>query len=328
MIKMEQSLWVLKSVEDADRALQTVDHYDDKLSSVYNYDSKVPNFKQIKEGDNIILINKEKILGFATIEKIIESNGVKTIRKCPTCGSSTIDPRKNTLPKFRCNKGHTFAKPDEKLVQVKQFSAHYQTSFRIAAGSKVLLKDLRPYYKNGYNQNMSMQLMDSEALNILFVGITLFQKPGNILSLTNASEASGGDTYQNNDLDGRAIAFRQIKERRGQQKFRLDLFERYGAKCMITGSEIMDILEAAHINPYRGINDNHAANGLILRADIHTLFDLNLMGIDPDTLTVHFHLKTAGEYEHYNAKTLKCLKKQYPSRAALNTRWQIFKEGQ
>jgi HNH endonuclease len=35
----------------------------------------------------------------------------------------------------------------------------------------------------------------------------------------------------------------------------------------------LDILEAAHISPYRGEEDNHPENGLLLRADLHTLFD-------------------------------------------------------
>lgn len=321
---MEQNLWVLKSVEDADRALQTVDHYEDKLNSVYNYDSKVANFKQIKPGDNIILIDKEKILGFANIEKIAESSGKKTIRKCPSCGSSTIDPRKNTLPKFRCNKGHTFAKPIEKIVDVKQFSAYYSSSFQKAVKSKVLLNDLRPYYKKGYNQNMSMQLLDSEALNIFSEAEPLRKRNSKTLSAYDAADELSENEYEKKDQDERPIVFRQIKERRGQQKFRFALFDRYGYACMISGCKITDILEAAHINPYRGINDNHVSNGLILRADIHTLFDLNLIGIEPDTLTIHCHSKIITEYQNLNGRTLLCTAEKKPAKAALLTRWEIF----
>jgi len=49
------------------------------------------------------------------------------------------------------------------------------------------------------------------------------------------------------------------------------------------------VLEAAHIKPYRGKTDSHLENGLLLRADLHTLFDLNLIGVEPDTLTVRVH---------------------------------------
>ncbi|MEO2018753.1 MAG: HNH endonuclease signature motif containing protein [Fuerstiella sp.] len=49
------------------------------------------------------------------------------------------------------------------------------------------------------------------------------------------------------------------------------------------------VLEAAHIRPYRRPEDNDVQNGLLLRADIHTLFDLNLLGIEPGTWQIHIH---------------------------------------
>jgi hypothetical protein len=45
-------------------------------------------------------------------------------------------------------------------------------------------------------------------------------------------------------------------------------------------------LDASHIVPYLGPETNHPSNGLILRADIHALFDLGLITIDPDSMTV------------------------------------------
>jgi HNH endonuclease len=49
---------------------------------------------------------------------------------------------------------------------------------------------------------------------------------------------------------------------------------------------VLDVLEAAHIYPYRGDSTNHVANGLLLRADLHTLLDCGLPAIDPDGLRV------------------------------------------
>lgn len=46
------------------------------------------------------------------------------------------------------------------------------------------------------------------------------------------------------------------------------------------------MLEAAHIHPYRGEETNHVANGLLLRADIHTLMDCGLLAVDPDGMKV------------------------------------------
>ena len=53
-----------------------------------------------------------------------------------------------------------------------------------------------------------------------------------------------------------------------------------------TGCPVVDVLEAAHIHPYRGDETNHVANGLLLRADLHTLFDCGMLAIDPDDLRV------------------------------------------
>ncbi len=46
---------------------------------------------------------------------------------------------------------------------------------------------------------------------------------------------------------------------------------------------------AAHIKAYRGEQDNHPDNGLLLRSDIHTLFDVDLHGIEPEHLQVENH---------------------------------------
>lgn len=79
---------------------------------------------------------------------------------------------------------------------------------------------------------------------------------------------------------------RAIDRRRGQAKFRSDLLGAYGRQCVITGPCPDEILEAAHIRPYSEGGDFKVSNGLLLRADIHTLFDLWLVAIDPRSMTV------------------------------------------
>lgn len=71
--------------------------------------------------------------------------------------------------------------------------------------------------------------------------------------------------------------------RQGQSRFRKDLLKAYKGRCVITGCDIEAALEAAHIIPYCLTKDNNIFNGLLLRADLHTLFDFNLIVIDPDT---------------------------------------------
>ncbi len=65
-------------------------------------------------------------------------------------------------------------------------------------------------------------------------------------------------------------------------------------------------LEAAHIFPFRGADTNHIKNGLLLRADIHTLFDLHLISIDPHTNKVVISSSLLNTcYKELNGKPLK-----------------------
>ena len=98
--------------------------------------------------------------------------------------------------------------------------------------------------------------------------------------------------------------------------------------CAVTGCNILAVLEAAHIKAYRGENDNNAGNGLLLRADIHTLFDLNLLGIEPGSLKVELHPKIAQNKEYYSlsGKTLLCQNGNKPSRIALELRYKEFRK--
>jgi hypothetical protein len=76
------------------------------------------------------------------------------------------------------------------------------------------------------------------------------------------------------------------KVRKGQSGFREKLIKLYSGKCSITGSTPVSVLEAAHIYDHSESGINHSENGLLLRADIHLLFDDGLLRINPDTLLI------------------------------------------
>jgi putative restriction endonuclease len=97
--------------------------------------------------------------------------------------------------------------------------------------------------------------------------------------------------------DGREKIWAQVKRRQGQPAFRRKLLRAYGGVCAVTGCTIEALLEAAHIHPYRGEDTNIAANGLLLRADIHTLFDCGLIAIGDDHSILVSHRLIGTEYE-------------------------------
>lgn len=104
--------------------------------------------------------------------------------------------------------------------------------------------------------------------------------------LPNGTEEVDADFTPESIEDARERVTASIVRRRGQPEFRQSLIAAYGGRCAVTGCDAVEALEAAHIMPYLGPATNRPANGLLLRADIHTLFDLNLIAIDSTTMTV------------------------------------------
>lgn len=70
--------------------------------------------------------------------------------------------------------------------------------------------------------------------------------------------------------------------RLGQGTFRLSVLTAYENRCAITGSRIAPALQAAHIRPYSAGGRHAVSNGLVLRSDVHTLFDRGYLSVDPD----------------------------------------------
>ncbi len=88
---------------------------------------------------------------------------------------------------------------------------------------------------------------------------------------------------------------RSIIERRGQPRFRNELLSVYKGRCAVTGCSERNVLEAAHIVGFRSKGRYVASNGILLRADWHTLFDLGLWAINPARLTVELSPRVTGK---------------------------------
>jgi hypothetical protein len=89
--------------------------------------------------------------------------------------------------------------------------------------------------------------------------------------------------------------------RRGQQKFRSALLMLYSAKCAFTGTSEESVLEACHIIPHSKTGNDSPDNGLLLRSDIHVLFDEHLMTLANDGQHILVHKDvTAPEYARLN----------------------------
>ena len=107
------------------------------------------------------------------------------------------------------------------------------------------------------------------------------------IALDEAHDAVASCGMFDPNVDARRRIMTTIVQRDGQPLFRENLFDAYSGTCAITGCTVKSLLEAAHIIPYRGDHTNAVENGLLLRADVHKLFDLHMLRIDPQTRTVH-----------------------------------------
>lgn len=141
------------------------------------------------------------------------------------------------------------------------------------------------------------------------------------IELDEARESAASEGVFDPTEDARRRIMRTLVQREGQPQFRRALIDEYAGACSITGCTVETLLEAAHIIPYLGPHTNDVSNGLLLRADLHKLFDLHMFRIDPQTHTVHLcdELK-ASEYASFEGRRLRPTKSPNKAPAAASLR--------
>lgn len=72
-----------------------------------------------------------------------------------------------------------------------------------------------------------------------------------------------------------------LRPRLGQGSFRILVTDAYERRCAVTGERVLPVLEAAHIRPYAMGGEHRVDNGLLLRSDLHTLFDRGYVTVTP-----------------------------------------------
>jgi hypothetical protein len=308
--------------------------YDDSVSSVYRFDSTVGNSRHVRKGDLAILRDMNGLLGVGIIDAL-ESNpsASKQRNRCPVCNITAIKKRSGMSPVYRCHGGHEFNEPALETISVTAYEARYGEGWvslngamdAVTLASVTMTQGTQNSIREVSGPAFARMLAKSHPQTRAVLSAFLQKLSPETLE-TNETGDSLPDDYVPSFEDRRLSILRSIKARRGQAKFRKSLVARHGPRCMISGCTIMEIVEAAHIWPYRGEEDNGAGNGLLLRADIHTLFDLDLVGIDPVTLTVHISPVLAGSmYESLAGQ--KITSPQPPNGEALKLRWEGFQKG-
>ncbi|MEZ2587301.1 HNH endonuclease [Kluyvera intermedia] len=307
---MNQKAWSFKAVGQDDLRYFGNNGYHDDSTSFYRYDNFVPNHKQVKKGDIVIVTDRKNVLGISVIDNLSSAPYIKIRNRCPheDCAPAKLIHRKFKKPEWRCSNGHEFDYPKVEDAPALEFKADYKKNYKPI--NSVSITDLISNTPR-YNVQSSIQEINIEWANHLFGGV-------NQLS---PAEADSDDTLLNAE-DQRKAVICQIKQRRGQKAFRDSLLT-LAAQCAVSNCAIVDILEAAHIAAYKNDTHNHVSNGLLLRCDMHTLYDLDLFAIDPDSLIIYFAPQIQDkEYTRYHGKKLHVSYKV--NRGALVERWKTF----
>lgn len=95
-------------------------------------------------------------------------------------------------------------------------------------------------------------------------------------------------------------AARLVMPRLGQGAFRVEVTEAYGRACAMTGEHSLPVLDAAHIRPYAESGPHATDNGLLLRADLHRLFDKGYLTVGTD---LRIQVSTRLRQDYDNGKT-------------------------
>lgn len=91
-----------------------------------------------------------------------------------------------------------------------------------------------------------------------------------------------------------------VRPRLGQRTFRIAVTDAYERACAVTGEHSLPALDAGHIRPFAEGGPHRISNGVLLRADLHRLFDKGYVTITPDH---RFEVSGRLRDEYQNGKT-------------------------
>ncbi|MEE6294964.1 HNH endonuclease signature motif containing protein [Georgenia wangjunii] len=255
--------------------------YDDQYDAYYSWDSKVPNHRNLRVGDPIALWDKERLLGVSVIEEIDTWPGTKVLQRCPVCSTTRIDPRKRAKPRYRCMKcRYEFETPLADVIEVDLYRARYDAAWAPLDGL-VGEKEIRSLAVNRGDIN-AMRPIDWAALSEALASKGATRAVDRVTARVDMSWQPPSLHVELPQGFSRAL----VRVRRGQRQFREQLLAAQGSVCAFTGDAPTRVLEAGHLYSYAQLGTHFEHGGLMLRRDIHRLFDDGTLAVDPSGLRV------------------------------------------
>ena len=299
--------------------------YDYEVATRYDYNSHVQYSKQVKSGDIVVISDGLVIVGLAQIAFIeVDPHAIVIKFRCPECRGTAIKPVKSGAFRYRCDNKHRFNERVVDKVAVTAYRSWYGGTY------------VRPTRR--VSHNIALEYLAGSRLEPAAIRRLAIDRLEELIGRLNprfvtlGGEHSGDrliaddrSEYRTGSEAVRAANFGDISRRRGKMGFRAALRQQFGDRCVISGCTIIDLLEAAHIDPERAHGWETPDNGLLLRADLHTLYDLDLIGIDPVARTVV--VKDAisdSDYRRFHGLALSEGIWSALNKEALQQRWERF----
>lgn len=276
-----------------DGAKRVGEGYDDDPSRHYSWDSTVPNHGALRPNDVIALWDTHTLLGLSVIETIDIGEAQKKTPFCEFCGKADVAARKTMTPTYRCWTAtcrKEFNEPGWITKDVTTFTSRHEAGWIPLPGT-LTGAELRKLCEQTRSQNSLRRLRwDAFQQAIADSGT---HTPLHIVGLTQEVITGGHRTTT-------------VRARIGQPTFRRQLLDTFGENCAFTGPAPAPALEAAHLYSYATKGKHHRNGGLLLRRDLHRLFDLGLIAVDPSsqTLDVASDLAAFPDYSHLQGKPL------------------------
>ena len=265
--------------------------YDDQIDAYYSWDSKVPNHTKLQVGDPIAVWDKERLLGVSVIEEIDVKVGQKLLKRCPFCTKTNISERKTVEPRFRCTKcRHEFNEPVLDLQEVHLYTARYDAAWTDLEGL-LTKQDLQRVFTFPGDIN-AMRPIKWEALQRSLLAKQAALAVERVVARADLQPPREGVAVE----FAHGFTERFVRVRRGQGRFRQAMLTQQGEACAFTGGAPARVLEAGHLYSYAQLGIHHEHGGLMLRRDIHRLFDDGLLTVDPSRLRID----VAGDLARYS----------------------------
>ena len=276
--------WLLMAAGD-DRQHGGNTGYDDQADAYYSWDSTVSNYGQIQVGDTVALWDKRKLLGVSIVEEIDVTPAEKLLLRCPNpaCHRAGIKPRQHRTPKYRCQECFLeFDQPHVEVKKVEEYRSRHDAAWTALDGL-LDAQELRATCESPKSQ-LSMRALDWTAFKGALESAGATRAISRIQARSPDLVFPGQTSVEIAIPSGHTQSM--VRVRRGQSQFRDRLLASLGSLCAFTGRAPARVLDAGHLYSYAKLGKHEEHGGLMLRRDIHRLFDDGWLAVRPDNLRI------------------------------------------